>query len=176
MGNYSKSIETKNDDFDIYADLELDDVIQRVEPIQEQVRQNVVDDLYEEAIFGGQLHSLEREVKQLREFHLSLTQENEALKNNLASKEKQVQILKNNISSLYKTAKVELDRRCNELNELRREYDNFIVQKLALEQKKQRIDDSVSPLNTSFKVEINNGQTEVKPMVLHCFVLKRDLF
>ncbi|KAH9397742.1 hypothetical protein TYRP_004068 [Tyrophagus putrescentiae] len=76
--------------------------------------------LDDEVLFFGHLGSLETE---------TLTTENEQLKATLATKERTIAVLRNNISSLYKTAKLELERRSAELAEVRREYDTLIFRR-----------------------------------------------
>lgn len=85
--------------------------------------------LDDEVLFFGHLGSLETEVKELRAVRQTLTAENEQLKATLATKERTIAVLRNNISSLYKTAKLELERRSAELAEVRREYDTLIFRR-----------------------------------------------
>lgn len=85
--------------------------------------------LHDEVLFFSQLGSLEAEVKELRTVRQTLTTENEHLKAVVATKERTIQVLRNNISSLYKTAKLELERRSLELAEVRREYDTLVFRR-----------------------------------------------
>jgi len=130
------------DDLDIYADLH-----ETTATFNEQVSTSSLDDtLRDEALLFSELNSVENEVKCLRKHNQTLAEQNAALKGNLAAKERQIKILKNNISSLYKTAKMELDRRCQEIADLRREYDSLIFRRIARETK--------NPTNDPFQSEL----------------------
>ena len=125
-----------DDDFDIYGD--LDGQTKNIDSKQNSLMLSTeYDSLNDEVLLYNELNSLDAEVKELRRDKKTLTEENVSLKASLSAKERQVLVLKNNISSLYKTAKLELDRRSNDLANLRREYDSLIFRRRTSQNKSE---------------------------------------
>lgn len=113
-----------SDDFDIYSDLN--------ETIDSsgQTKNTVEDALLDELQVYGKLYHLENELAKFKEKNMALVRDNDELRNQIIIKDKQIQILKTNISSLYKTAKMELERRSKEKQELQMEYDNLVFRRI----------------------------------------------
>lgn len=140
MSPNNTSTAKKEDEYiDLYADLFEQNEAGKVHPsaltnqttsaITTKSSSSNSNSLHDEVLFFNQLGSLEAEVKELRTVRQTLTTENEHLKATLATKERTIQVLRNNISSLYKTAKLELERRSLEIAEVRREYDTLVFRR-----------------------------------------------
>lgn len=109
---------SKDDDIDIYSDLYC------------SATNKQSDDALEDEIFSyNKLHNLEIRTKQLENENKQLKSENEELKKTMELRDKQLKVLKNNISSLYKTAKMELDRKQQLMAELQNKYDQLVFRR-----------------------------------------------
>ncbi|RWS15942.1 CASP8-associated protein 2-like protein [Dinothrombium tinctorium] len=79
----------------------------------------------------------------------------------LAKKEKENRVLKANISSLYKTAKAEMERKNNEIGELRRNLDSLIFRQMSEAENLDKSDVNASTAtNCEANVQEVNGVSE----------------
>lgn len=113
-----------DDDIDIYSDLNETSVSSG------QTKNRDEDMLLDELQVYGKMYRLENELAKFKEKNMNLVRDNEELRSQIMIKDKQIQILKNNISSLYKTAKMELERRSKEKQELQLEYDTLVFRRM----------------------------------------------
>ena len=88
-------------------------------------------DLLDEAIIEEKNDKIEKEKEQLSAKYQDMLNKNIVL-------EKQNKILKANISSLFKTASSEIDRKNNQINQLRSQLDDLILRRHFRHQEKQQ--------------------------------------
>lgn len=128
------------DDVDIYTDLDNAKCGSRSANPSE---------LFDEVHLYGELNTLEAKLEQLGSWNEKLRNENEELRKSATVKDKQIQVLKNNISSLYKTAKLEIDRKNEELANLRREYDSVVFRRISQHNQAESSHHSSQPSSVS---------------------------
>ncbi|KAH7637098.1 hypothetical protein HUG17_7304 [Dermatophagoides farinae] len=116
-----------DDEIDIYADLNFN---YEQTKFEKKSYEEDSDQLFDELQVYGKLYRLETEITRLTKENATLSKDNETLRKQISIKDGQLKVLKNNISSLYKTAKLELDRRLSEKQELQNQYDAFVFRKI----------------------------------------------
>lgn len=116
---------SQDDDINIYEDIDIDGILAQCKIKTENGKAALEDELHS----FNRLHNLEARTKQLEEENGQLKSENEELKKTMAMRDKQLKVLKNNISSLYKTAKLELDRRQQLMADLQNKYDQLVFRR-----------------------------------------------
>lgn len=131
-----------DDNIDIYDDLDLNKTTDKKES---DLKCSKNAELFDEIHLYSELNSLETEVARLREENQRLLLENEDYNKNITIKDKQIKVLKNNISSLYKTAKLEIDRKDQELANLQREFDSVVFRRIS----------TTSQVNSNQKTDLN---------------------
>mgnify|MGYP002716669649 CR=1 FL=1 len=116
-----------DDEIDIYADLNFN---YEQPKFEKKSYEEDSDQLFDELQVYGKLYRLETEITRLTKENATLSKDNETLRKQISIKDGQLKVLKNNISSLYKTAKLELDRRLSEKQELQNQYDALVFRKI----------------------------------------------
>nr|XP_027204410.1 GATA zinc finger domain-containing protein 14-like [Dermatophagoides pteronyssinus] len=158
-----------DDEIDIYEDLNFN----HEQPKSSEKDSSTTDQLFDELHVYGKLYRLESELTRLTKENTKLNNDNETLRKQISIKDGQINVLKNNISSLYKTAKLELDRRLIEKQELQNQYDTLVFRRIRnFEHQKQQqsstaLDNNKIPESDSVDSDKKSNQHKRKTLHNH---------